>query len=79
MLILAGITYRIAGRTLLDDASAQIGTGWKVGLIGRNGTGGKATLLDLIRGVHQVDGGDIVLPKDARIGFVAQEAPSGNR
>ena len=77
MLILAGITYRIAGRTLLDDASAQIGTGWKVGLIGRNGTG-KTTLLDLIRGVHQLDGGEIILPKGARIGFVAQEAPSGN-
>ena len=76
MLTLLGITYRIAGRTLIEDASAQIADGWKVGLIGRNGTG-KSTLLDLIRGERALDGGSIALPRDARIGFVAQEAPSG--
>jgi ATP-binding cassette subfamily F protein 3 len=76
MLTLSGITYRVAGRTLIDDASAQIADGWKVGLIGRNGTG-KSTLLDLIRGERALDGGSIALPRDARIGFVAQEAPSG--
>jgi ATP-binding cassette subfamily F protein 3 len=76
VLTLSAITYRIAGRTLIDDASAQIADGWKVGLIGRNGTG-KSTLLDLIRGERALDGGSIALPSDARIGFVAQEAPSG--
>ena len=76
MLTIAGITYRIAGRTLIEDASAQIADGWKVGLIGRNGTG-KSTLLDLIRGERALDGGSIALPRDSRIGFVAQEAPSG--
>jgi ATP-binding cassette subfamily F protein 3 len=76
MLSISGITYRIAGRTLIEDASAQIPDGWKVGLIGRNGTG-KSTLLDLIRGERALDGSNIALPRDARIGFVAQEAPSG--
>ena len=76
MLTFAEITYRIAGRTLIDDASAQIAAGWKVGLIGRNGTG-KSTLLDLIRGERTLDGGTIAIPRDARIGYVAQEAPSG--
>ena len=76
MLSISGITYRVAGRTLIDDASAQIPDGWKVGLIGRNGTG-KSTLLDLIRGERALDGGNIALPREARIGFVAQEAPSG--
>src|SRR5579864_9272445 len=77
MLTIAGLTYRIAGRTLIDDASAQIAAGWKIGLVGRNGTG-KTTLLDLIRGARQVDGGEILLPQGARIGFVAQEAPGGD-
>ena len=77
MLTISGITYRIAGRTLIEDASAQIADGWKVGLIGRNGTG-KSTLLDLIRGERGLDGGTIALPREARIGFVAQEAPSGS-
>jgi ATP-binding cassette, subfamily F, member 3 len=76
MLTLSGVTYRIAGRALLDQASAQIADGSKVGLVGRNGAG-KSTLLDLIRGVLQPDAGTIELPRGHRIGFLAQEAPSG--
>src|ERR1700724_2493203 len=76
MLTLSGVTYRIGGRTLLDQASAQIAEGSKVGLVGRNGAG-KSTLLDLIRGVLQPDAGTIELPRGHRIGFLAQEAPSG--
>src|SRR5579885_1267693 len=37
MLTIADLTYRIAGRTLIEGASAQINAGWKVGLVGRNG------------------------------------------
>src|SRR6266851_1664747 len=77
MLTISDITYRIGGRTLLEGASVQINAGWKVGLIGRNGTG-KSTLLDLMRGVLQPDGGEIALQKSARIGFLAQEAPGGD-
>ncbi|HKF74082.1 MAG TPA: ABC-F family ATP-binding cassette domain-containing protein [Stellaceae bacterium] len=77
MLTITNLTYRIAGRTLIEGASAQINAGWKVGLVGRNGTG-KSTLLDLIRGERQSDGGEIRLQNDVRIGFVAQEAPGGD-
>src|SRR6516164_1311593 len=76
MLTLFGVTYRIAGRSLLDQASAQIAEGGKVGLVGRNGVG-KSTLLDLVRGALQPDGGTIELPRRHRIGFLAQEAPDG--
>src|SRR6266446_4325081 len=76
MLTLSGVTYRIGGRTLLGQASAQIADGSKVGLVGRNGAG-KSTLLDLIRGALQPDAGTIELPRGHRIGFLAQEAPSG--
>ena len=76
MLTLSGLTYRIGGRTLIDQASAQIAEGSKVGLVGRNGAG-KSTLLDLIRGALQPDGGSIELPRGYRIGFLAQEAPGG--
>ena len=76
MLTLSGLTYRIGGRTLIDQASAQIAEGSKVGLVGRNGAG-KSTLLDLIRGVLQPDGGSVELPRGYRIGFLAQEAPGG--
>ena len=79
MLTLSEVTYRVGGRTgrrLLDNAHAQIYEGAKVGLVGRNGAG-KSTLLDLIRGVLQPDDGTIELPRGCRIGFLAQEAPSG--
>jgi len=76
MLTLSGLTFRIAGRTLIDQASAQIAEGVKVGLVGRNGAG-KSTLLDLIRGALQPDGGSIELPRGCRVGFLAQEAPGG--
>jgi ATP-binding cassette, subfamily F, member 3 len=76
MLTLSSVTYRIGGRVLLDQASAQIADCSKVGLVGRNGVG-KSTLLDLIRGALLPDGGTIELPRGHRIGFLAQEAPGG--
>src|SRR5437762_3391099 len=78
MLTISGLTYRIGGRALLNEATAQIPAGGKVGLVGRNGAG-KSTLLDLIRGALQPDAGDIQMPRGHRIGFLAQEAPSGER
>ncbi|MDX2103554.1 MAG: ABC-F family ATP-binding cassette domain-containing protein [Alphaproteobacteria bacterium] len=76
MLDITSLTYRIAGRVLLEDASAQVPEGHKVGLIGRNGTG-KSTLLKLIEGRLEPDAGSIRLPAGARIGTVAQEVSGG--
>ncbi|MBP7001374.1 ABC-F family ATP-binding cassette domain-containing protein [Amaricoccus sp.] len=75
MLALKNLTFSIEGRKLLDDASALIPTGHKVGFVGRNGAG-KTTLFKLIRGELPLDGGEIEVPRRARIGGVAQEAPA---
>ena len=75
MLKIEAITYAVEGRPLFEAASATIPHGHKVGLVGRNGTG-KTTLFRLIRGELALEGGDISLPSRARIGGVAQEAPS---
>ena len=75
MLRIDEITYAIAGRPLFDGASATIPDGHKVGLVGRNGTG-KTTLFRLIRNELALDAGSISLPSRAKIGGVAQEAPS---
>src|SRR5690606_28323912 len=66
----------IAGRRLLDGATAHIPAGVKAGLVGRNGTG-KSTLLRLIEGRLTPDGGEIRLRPRARMGSVEQEAPGG--
>jgi ATP-binding cassette subfamily F protein 3 len=74
MLRIDNISYAIAGNPLLEEASATIPAGHKVGIVGRNGAG-KTTLFRLIRGELTLDGGAISLPQRARIGGVAQEVP----
>lgn len=77
MLRIDDISYSVAGRPLIVNASATIPTGHKVGLVGRNGTG-KTTLFRLIRGELALETGGISLPQRARIGGVAQEVPSSD-
>jgi len=76
MLTIQDLTLRIAGRTLLDGASASIPPGARVGIVGRNGTG-KTTLFKALAGDIGTDGGSVRLPQETRLGRVAQEAPSG--
>src|SRR5215216_5793694 len=76
MLVLDDISLRIAGQLLLDGASAQIPEGARVGLVGRNGIG-KTTLFRAIAGEIGIEHGTIRMPARARIGCLAQEAPSG--
>src|SRR5258708_2429663 len=76
MLSITDISVRIAGRLLIDQGTAQIVPGARVGLIGRNGAG-KSTLFHAIRGELPLEGGSITLPPRWRIGSLAQEAPNG--
>src|SRR3984885_4351169 len=76
MLVIEDLTLRIAGRSLLEGASAQVPDGARVGLIGRNGTG-KSTLFRAIAGDLPPDPGAIKLPPRPRIGRLPQEAPDG--
>ncbi len=75
MLKIQDITYAIEGRRLFEGATATIPAGHKVGFVGPNGTG-KTTLFRLIRQEIFLESGAISLPKSARIGGVAQEAPA---
>lgn len=77
MLRIQDITYAVEGRPLFEQASCVIPDGHKVGLVGRNGTG-KTTLFRLIREELALESGAISMPSRARIGGVAQEAPSSD-
>ncbi|MCT4655286.1 MAG: ATP-binding cassette domain-containing protein [Cohaesibacter sp.] len=77
MLHINNLTYRIAGRTLLEDATLVVPEGAKVGLVGRNGTG-KTTLFKLLVGDIPPESGSATIRKGARVGQVAQEAPASD-
>lgn len=79
MLEIRNLDYRVEARPLFEGATARISAGWKVGLIGRNGTG-KSTLLRLIREEISSPAKDsaIRLQNGARLGWVAQEVAPGD-
>jgi ATP-binding cassette subfamily F protein 3 len=76
MLTIDGVTVRLGGRAILEGASATVPVGARVGLIGRNGAG-KSTLMKALIGEIEPDEGEVSKPSRARIGNIAQEAPSG--
>ena len=77
MLNLTGITVRLGGRTIIDDATAKLPPRGRIGLIGRNGAG-KSTLVRVIAGMLEPDSGSVAMPRGSRLGYIAQEAPGGD-
>jgi len=75
MLRIENLVFDAWGRRFFDSATVSIPSGTKVGVVGRNGVG-KSTLFKLILGDLVPQGGDILLPKFARIGSVDQEHPA---
>jgi ATP-binding cassette, subfamily F, member 3 len=78
MITINSITVRLGGHTILDRASAAISPGSRVGLIGRNGAG-KSTLMKVLVGQLDPDEGSVEMPRRTRLGYIAQEAPDGQR
>jgi ATP-binding cassette subfamily F protein 3 len=61
MITLRNVTLRRGTKVVLEQASATLNPGEKIGLIGRNGAG-KSSLFSLMAGRLQLDGGDIEIP-----------------
>jgi ATP-binding cassette subfamily F protein 3 len=75
MIHLQNVTLARGTRQLLADASLQVHPGWRVGVVGANGSG-KSSLFALLRGELHADGGEVVLPAHWRVASVAQETPA---
>ncbi|MFV0665153.1 ATP-binding cassette domain-containing protein [Denitromonas sp.] len=74
MIILKGVTLRRSAKVVLDNASATLNPGEKVGLVGRNGAG-KSSLFALLNGTLHEDAGDFSIPAQWRMAQVAQDMP----
>jgi ATP-binding cassette subfamily F protein uup len=55
---LSGVGKGYAARTILEDVTLGVSAGDRIGVVGRNGDG-KSTLLRLIAGVEEPDGGGV--------------------
>lgn len=72
MISITNLSYYLGSRALYENASLHIKPNQKIGLIGLNGTG-KSTLLRIINGEYQIDGGTISKAGDVTIGFLNQD------
>ena len=75
MIALRQVTFARAGHPLVIDASVQLHTGWKVGVVGANGCG-KSSLFALLSNELHAESGDVELPASWHIARVAQETPA---
>ena len=72
MLNIHNLSVSFGGEYLFEDVTFRLGSGDRVGLIGKNGAG-KSTLLKILAGEVESDSGDIAADKDVQIGFLKQD------
>jgi ATP-binding cassette subfamily F protein 3 len=75
MIVFSSLQIRRGVRVLLDNATATINPGQKVGLVGKNGCG-KSTLLALLKNELSADGGSFTYPANWQLAWVNQETPA---
>jgi len=75
MIVISSLQIRRGTNVLLDNASATINPGQKVGLVGKNGCG-KSTLISLLKNEMSADAGNLSFPNNWALAWVNQETPA---
>lgn len=70
------LRFVFGDRPLLDGASLHIEKGDRIGLVGRNGEG-KSTLLEILAGELEPDGGTVAAQPGLRVALLPQQVPAG--
>ena len=71
MIDFKNISKSYSGEYILKDVNCRINTGERVGVVGPNGAG-KSTLFGMVTGEVVPDSGEIVIPRDSRLGIMRQ-------
>ena len=72
MIALANVSKQYGRQVLFVEASFQLNSGEKVGLVGPNGAG-KTTVFRMIVGEESPDEGEVSIPKRATVGYFRQD------
>jgi len=72
MLNIHNLSVSFQGEYLFEEITYRLGTGDRVGLVGKNGAG-KSTMLRIISGEQEYDSGQIAIEKEVEIGFLKQD------
>ena len=71
MIDFKNISKSYSGEYILKAVNCRINTGERIGVVGPNGAG-KSTLFGMVTGEVVPDSGEIVIPKDSRLGIMRQ-------
>ena len=75
MIAFRHFALRRGARLLLSDIDLVIQSGWRLGVVGRNGCG-KSSLFAALQGKLEADAGELDMPARLRLASVAQETPA---
>ena len=75
MIAFRDFALRRGERLLLSKVDLVLQAGWRIGVIGRNGSG-KSSLFAAVQGELESDLGNLDLPSRLRMASVAQETPA---
>ncbi|GGA16645.1 ABC transporter ATP-binding protein [Dyella nitratireducens] len=75
MIAFRHFALRRGSRLLLSDIDLVIQSGWRLGVVGRNGCG-KSSLFAALQGQLEADAGELDMPAKLRLASVAQETPA---
>jgi ATP-binding cassette subfamily F protein 3 len=75
MIAFRHFALRRGSRLLLSDIDLVIQSGWRLGVVGRNGCG-KSSLFAALQGHLEADSGELDMPAKLRLASVAQETPA---
>jgi ATP-binding cassette, subfamily F, member 3 len=75
MIAFRHFALRRGSRLLLSDIDLVIQSGWRLGVVGRNGCG-KSSLFATLQGQLEADAGELDMPAKLRLASVAQETPA---